>query len=129
MIINHLSKNSKKFVKFMIVGLSNTVITFFVYAITIKLIKLHYLLASTLGYVFGLINSYIWNLRWTFKSNHSNRILIKFILVNFVALSVNLISMRVMVEKIEMNEFIAQIIAIGISLIVNFGGNNFWTFK
>lgn len=119
----------RKFIKFTIVGFSNTFVTFIFFSITFKILNLHYLMASSLGYLAGFINSYYWNLRWTFKSNHSNMILLKFVIVNVVALSVNLLIMRLLVEKMAIDEFISQFVAIGIALIVNFGGNNFWTFR
>lgn len=125
----NIKADIKKFIKFTIVGFSNTVITFFVFSITFKFLNIHYLIASSLGYTTGLINSYFGNLRWTFKTNHSNKIFINFILVNIIALFINLLVMYILVEKMAINEFIAQIVAICIALVVNFVGNNFLTFR
>ena len=77
----------------------------------------------------GLANSYFWNARWTFKANHSKEKLIKFIIVNIVALSINLITLKITVDIYHINELISQVIAIFFALIFNFLGNNLWTFK
>lgn len=82
-----------------------------------------------MGYISGLINSYFWNLRWTFKHKHSFLVLMKFLTVNIIALTLNLTIMKILVGNLNINEYLSQIVAIGFSTIINFLGNNFWTFK
>ena len=57
--------------KFGIVGVANTLLT----ALTIWLLLkvLHYTdyLSNIIGYCIGLINSFIWNRKWTFENNRN----------------------------------------------------------
>jgi len=60
-----------KFIKFSIVGVSNTLVSLVLFYILFEFLGVYYIIASTLGYIVGLINSYFWNLRWTFRHRHS----------------------------------------------------------
>lgn len=55
-------------VKYGIIGVSNTVITLLVFYVMNTLLGLAYGLANTVGYILGLINSFVWNRNWVFKT-------------------------------------------------------------
>jgi len=118
-----------KFIKFSIVGVSNTLVSLVLFYILFEFLGVYYIIASTLGYIVGLINSYFWNLRWTFRHRHSSGVLVKFIIVNVIALSLKLTIISILVESFLMPELFAEIIAMGFAIVVNFGGNRFWTFS
>ncbi len=118
-----------KFIKFSIVGLSNTIVSIFSFYIIFNFFGIYYIIASTFGYLMGLVNSYFWNLRWTFKHQHSIGVLTKFIIVNILALTIKLIIMRILVENYLFQEIYAEVIAMGFAIIINFSGNRFWTFN
>ena len=122
-------ENIIKFFKFALVGFSNTLVNYLVFLLIFKVFGIFYMFASAIGYITAVFNSYFWNLRWTFKSTHSVNVLGKFIIVNIASLSVNLLIMRILVEIILIDELISQIFAIIGALIINFSGNNLWTFK
>ena len=122
-------ENIIKFFKFTLVGFSNTLISYLVFLLIFKVFGIFYMLASAIGYLTAVLNSYFWNLRWTFKSTHSVNVFGKFVIVNVVSLFVNLLIMRILVEIISIDELISQIFAIIGALIINFSGNNLWTFK
>ena len=109
----------------------NTGIHYAVFYVLLNAIGLHYLLSSGLGYGCGLLNSYVLNRRLTFRAEgrHSLPEFSKFVIVNLAALSINLVMMRTLVEYIKIIPEIAQILSIIGSLVVNFAGNKFWTFK
>ena len=58
-----------QFVKFGIVGISNTLITFAVYTVLLKVFGVWYLAASAIGFVVGAINGFLLNRRWTFAGH------------------------------------------------------------
>jgi putative flippase GtrA len=118
-----------KFIKFSIVGVSNTLVSLVSFYIFFEIFGIYYIIASTLGYVMGLVNSYFWNLRWTFKHQHSTGVLVKFIIVNLIALSLKLSVISVLVEVYAIPELYSEVLAMGFAIVVNFGGNRFWTFK
>ena len=58
-----------QFVKFGIVGVSNTLLTFVVYTLLLKVFGVWYLAASAIGFVVGAINGFLLNRRWTFREH------------------------------------------------------------
>ncbi len=50
-------------------------------------------------------------------------------IVNLIVLAFNTISLFILVDKLLYNEFIAQIFAIGIGMMINFFLNKIWTFN
>jgi putative flippase GtrA len=117
-----------KLSKFLLVGFFNTLISFLTYYLLFNL-GLFYLLASFLAYCAGLVNSYLWNLRWTFQKEHSGRVLIRFIIVNIIALSFKLLLLKIFVEGLNLDQLYSEGLAIIFSTILNFIGNNLWTFR
>lgn len=60
-------------IKYGLVGVSNSLITLIVIFVCNDLIGMKLMLADVIGYVAGLINSFIWNKNWVFKS-HNRRL-------------------------------------------------------
>src|SRR5271166_4452343 len=58
-----------QFVKFGIIGVSNTLLTFAVYTLLLKGFGVWYLAASAIGFVVGATNGFLWNRRWTFREH------------------------------------------------------------
>ena len=57
-----------QFIKYMLVGCLNTGITLGVIFLCKSLLGINPYVSNALGYVAGLINSFIWNKNWVFKS-------------------------------------------------------------
>ena len=57
----------RQFVKYGIVGASNTILTFVIYTVAVEA-GVQYLLALIIGYLAGSLNSYLLNRRWTFDA-------------------------------------------------------------
>jgi putative flippase GtrA len=121
----------KQFIKFSLVGLLNTGIHYAMFLFLYRSCGINYLFASAVGYSCGLLNSFILNKNWTFKTINVRRDVefIKFILVNIVALAINIIALKFFVEAIKIIPEISQVLAIVSSFIVNFLGNKYWTFR
>jgi putative flippase GtrA len=120
-----------QFIKFSLVGALNTGIHYLVFILLFRITGLNYLIASTIGYSCGLINSFFFNKLWTFRTSAANNFgeFLRFSLVNVVALLVNLGSLKYCVSVSGMRPEYAQLVSIGFSLGVNFLGNKFWTFR
>ena len=54
--------------KYGVIGASNTLITLVVFYVLNTLLGAAYGLANTIGYILGLINSFVWNRNWVFKT-------------------------------------------------------------
>jgi putative flippase GtrA len=63
------TKSLLQFVKYACVGVLNTLVTFIVIFICKSLLGVNPLVSNAIGYVCGLINSFLWNKNWVFKSS------------------------------------------------------------
>lgn len=63
-------KNLIQFIKFGLVGVSNTVINYIVYVIFIAL-GAHYVVANTFGFLISVLNAYFWGSRFVFKEDET----------------------------------------------------------
>ncbi len=126
---SYINSELVKFLKFSLIGFSNTLINYIVFYFSFKIFGIYYLWSSILGYLCGLGNSYFWNTKWTFDTKHTRYKLIKFIIVNIFALSINLFILKFLVNNLKIYEMIAQAFAILGALLINFIGNRIWTFK
>ncbi len=124
-------KTGKQFIRFGIVGVLNTAVQFVVFSALFRLFSLPMLLASGIGYLAGIVNSYLLNRVWTFEVSNQRRTseFMRFVAVNLVAMGVNLGVLKILVESRDLVPEVAQVLAIGSSLVVNFCGNKWWTFR
>src|ERR1700691_1156929 len=58
-----------QFVKFGIVGVSNTLIAFALYTLLLKVFGVWYVAASGIGFAVGAVNGFLLNRRWTFREH------------------------------------------------------------
>jgi putative flippase GtrA len=119
----------RQFLVYALIGSLNTLIHLAVFSLLLRLCAAPLLVASTLGYCAGVANSYYMNRLWTFAvATRANSLEFgRFLLVNLVALGVNLVALRALATA-GITPELAQIGAIAASLAVNFAGNKWWTF-
>ena len=55
--------------KYLLVGVMNTLITLVVIFVCKIYLHVNPYVSNALGYLAGLINSFLWNRRWVFRSN------------------------------------------------------------
>lgn len=90
------------------------------------------MISAIIAFFVAVNNSFVLNKIWTFKENNldkSKTKYLKFIIISILALGINLLILYITTEIFKIYYLISQIIAIGISLWVNFLGNKIWTFK
>jgi len=151
-------KNIKQFLKFGLVGLSNTLISEGVYA-AIVCLKGHYLLASTTGFVLSVFNAYFWNNRYVFKEDENLekrvwwKVLIKTFLAYLWGFLANLVLLVVWIDVLHIADYmgplagllggwgihfldeqmLGSLAAEGINLVLvlpmNYLINKFWAFR
>ncbi len=121
----------KRFIKFSIVGLSGTVVNMAVYALAVQG-GLYYMTAAVVSFLFAVTNNFYWNFRWTFRGQAPDRSLrnkyLRFLGFSVLNLGVNLVLLRVLVESFSFDKTLAQLVAIGMVSILNFGMNARFTF-
>ena len=127
---DHLTKTSKQFTKYGIVGVINTGITLTTIFVLMKVFHVSYLIANAIGYVLGFINSFIMNKSWTFKSKKPFAREGAFFLLMFgICYILQFAFLVFLKEKVGIAPEFAQIIAMIFYAIINFAGNKLITFK
>lgn len=58
----------KRFLKYCCVGVLNTIVTLAVICICKSVLNIDPYLSNAIGYIAGIINSFIWNKNWVFRS-------------------------------------------------------------
>ena len=123
---------SIEFVKFAIVGVSNTLIHLSVLYVLTEFFSLWYILSSLLAFLVAVTNSFIFNTLWTFKSDIKHKTATKygkFFVVSVITALSNLFFLYLFTEYFELWYMMSQVIAIVLTLMMNFIGNKFWTFN
>jgi putative flippase GtrA len=116
------------FSKFSIIGIFNTVLGLILYAIFLQYTS--YVGALFLSHIICVLNSYVWNKKWAFKSNKSIFIeFIKFYSVYAVALVLNIISLYILINYFEISELMSQVISTPIITIITYLLHKHWSFK
>lgn len=120
-----------KLIKFCIVGSVNTLITLVTFYILNKILQINYLTSSLLGYVLGMINSYVLNKRWTFQNRDKKVVIqfIKFTIVNLISLGINLFIIYILVDRFNIDSMVSQVFATGFSTISNYAGSKILVFS
>ncbi len=117
--------------KFSLVGVINTLIHYALFYLFYSLFGVYHLVASTLGFIAAVINSFLLNKYWTFRSSSPQLAtqFLRFFSVSLAALLINLATMALLVEWYMVDPLVAQLAAIGFTLLVNFAGNKWWSFR
>jgi putative flippase GtrA len=122
----------KQFFKFLIIGVSNTLINLSVLYLCTEILKIYYMISAVIAFLFAVTNSFILNKTWTFKEKiyeETTKKYFKFMIISVIALLVNLYILYSCTEFLHIYYLFSQMIAIGTNLIINFLGNKLWTFK
>jgi putative flippase GtrA len=124
-------KTIKQFFKYGIVGVSNTLITLIVIWVMMKPLGYSSNVSNVTGYITGIINSFIWNKQWTFKSSDAWKgsalrfgivsgicFLLQFGLLNYLDFL-----------HLNIDPYFNQVFAMIFYTAINFPMNKFFTFK
>jgi len=119
-------------VKFGAVGVLNTAIDLGLYFVMTRWLGLGGapVLAKGISYSAGILNSFLWNRNWTFKSRTSAwKTLIPFVLVNLVGLGINTGAMQVGLSTLHLPEIASLGSATVLTLAWNFMLSKFVVFR
>ena len=119
-----------QFVKFGIVGVSNTLISFAVYTLLLKAFGVWYVAASGIGFAVGAVNGFLWNRAWTFRGHVGDALTpVRWFVVQSCGLLVNLGLVYLFVDGVGLDELTGQAATIVIVTVLTFFANRAWTFK
>lgn len=131
-----------QFIKFGIVGLSNTILSYILYSgglILLRRLQLlgrtDYLAAQFFAFALSVLWSFYWNNRYVFTAEKGEKrsvwkaLLKTYISYSFTGLFLNSILLILWVQVLHISEFIAPIINLVITVPANFLMNKLWAFK
>jgi putative flippase GtrA len=119
----------KQFIKFGIVGVSNTLIFLAVYYCLVH-VGVHYISSYIIGFIVSVINAFFWNSKFVFKVKG-------FIIRRFTKVTASygftlLLStglLYLMVDVGGISQYIAPLLNLIMTIPLNFLLNKFWAFK
>jgi putative flippase GtrA len=117
----------RQFVRFLVVGVSNTLISFIVYRLLLA-VSMPYAVAAPLSFAAGALNGYILNRRWTFDARDTTRARVLY--VSFAALGAFFTTVFVVlfVRAFDVGRVEAYIVAVPPVTVSLFLANRLWTF-
>ena len=110
--MQNTKKEAKKtvgqFLKFTAVGVGNTLVDFVIFWLLTHA-GMNYMLSQVISFSAGILNSYIWNSKWTFKKEGDNsfKTVALFVLANVLSLGVSLGVLWVCKNPLGMNQDVA----------------------
>lgn len=131
-----------QFVRFGLVGVSNTVVNYVIYAASLMLLQsagllkdCDYLAATGIAFVLSVLWSFFWNNKYVFAVKEGGKrsllgtLLKTYVSYSFTGLFLNSMLMVFWVQVVHISEYIGPIFNLLISVPINFLINKFWAFK
>lgn len=123
-----------QFIKFGIVGVSNTLISLAIYYIFVWISKDLYMWGNVVGWIVSVYNAFYWNNKYVFKSEKQDwKSKLTRLAKNYLSYgSTFLLSTALLfveVNYLQVSEWIAPIINLLITIPLNFLLNKFWAFR
>jgi putative flippase GtrA len=119
-----------QFVKFGVVGVSNTLLAFTIYTVLLKGFGVWYLAASAIGFVVGAVNGFLLNRRWTFAGHVGDALTpVRWGIVQGCGLGLNLGLLYLFVDDAGIEKLLSQAFATAIVTVITFLVNRAWTFR
>ena len=129
----------KEFLQFGLVGVSNTIISYLLYVVTLLLVsksgvKFDYIIANIVSWLLSVLWSFYWNNKFVFKKEEGEKrniwaaLFKTYVSYGFTGLILNNILSVLWVSVLHISKMLAPIINLVISIPINFFMNNLWAF-
>jgi len=134
---------SIQFIKFLVVGLLNTGVDFGILNLLMFLTGissgLGYSVFKAISFICAVINSYVWNKRWTFQKGGKleRKEFSKFLIISLISFGVNVGTASLLVNFVEpignISPYfwanISALVAAGFTTLINFFGYKYLVFR
>jgi len=132
LLVNHRNILTQ-FIKFGIVGASNTAISYVTYALLVK-ISVSYFWANLVAFIVSVFNAFCWNNKYVFKPNENERNVWKvlgktYLAYAFTGLLLNSLLLYFWIDIVQISKYLAPIISLVLTIPLNFMISKFWAFK
>ena len=129
----------KEFLQFGLVGVSNTIISYLLYVVTLLLVsksgvKFDYIIANIVSWLLSVLWSFYWNNKFVFKKEEGEKrniwaaLFKTYVSYGFTGLILNNILSVSWVSVLHISKMLAPIINLVISIPINFFMNKLWAF-
>jgi putative flippase GtrA len=120
-----------QFLKFGVVGVSNTLVSLSIYYLFIWINPTFYQAGNVIGWTLGVMNSVFWNKKLVFKDSAESiwRILGKSYIAYAGSFLLTVALLHIQIEWIGISVVIAPLICIIFTTPLNFLANKYWAFK
>lgn len=128
-ILTIIRKNSQ-FIKFGVVGISNTIISYITYVVLVYL-SVHYQIANITAFIISSFSGFVLNRLWVFKVGDFSILkqLSRYYLVYICSLLLSLGLTYVWIELVGMNIYLPPLVNLLITVPFNFVLNKLWAFR
>jgi putative flippase GtrA len=113
-----------RWAKFSAVGATGILVQAIALAVFLRLVGLHYLVATALAVEASVLHNFVWHRRWTWRDREQSRWLVMLVRFNLtsgmLSLAGNLLLMFVFVGGMKLNPITANLITIAICSLINF---------
>lgn len=122
--------NSQRFFRFCMVGIANTAVDFSVFFLLHSL-GVAYFIAQIISYSAGILNSYIFNRKWTFTLSGTIQLreFFRFITINGLSLMISTGTLYFLYDLNHINILVSKFAATGGGVLVNYFGCCLWVFS
>ncbi len=119
----------KQLVRFNIVGVLNTLLTYGIYSGLVYL-GVHHLAAVAIEYAFGIVFSYLLNKRFTFAvRGGGSRMFGRMLLAYVPTLLLNALLLWLLVDRLHWNKYVGQAVALGFVSVLSFVAQRAFVFR
>lgn len=120
----------KQFIKFCLVGLSNTAVDFAVYFILTRYFLISYVPAAAGAFIVAVSWSFIINRQWTFKQLTGSIVqqYWRFAVVGIISFIISLTAFVGLVDGLGVYDLVAKVLVALISAIIGFILSRIWVF-
>jgi putative flippase GtrA len=115
---------------FLLVGSMATIIQYTMLVLLVEMLGWRAATASAIGFATSAVFNYALNRRLTFRSHTEHTVgAPRFAVVAGIGLGINWGAMLLLTETLRTHYVLAQVLATAITLVWNFCGNKWWTFR
>jgi putative flippase GtrA len=118
----------REFVRFLIVGVANTLISLVVYRALLAL-GVWYVVSAPIAWGAGVVNGYVFNRRWTFRAPDTGRARALYALFGAAGAGAASLLVLLFVRGAGIGKFEAYLAAIPLVTVSTFLANRYWTFS
>lgn len=114
--------------RYALVGVLNTLVGYAVFYVVLHL-GMGHLASLAVSYAVGVVHSFFWNRRWTFKAQGAfRRQAPRFLAVTGVTFALNALMLQGLVQ-VGVRPDIGQLLCLVVTTVVGYAGHRLWSFR